>query len=192
MKLQIAGYSLCLFFMMCLQGCADVAMTGAQAVLNRHTIQKKFSDQYITMQAFKALNIDSDQFKDANIVVATWEGDVLLTGQVPQAWQQAEADRIVKAVPDVKQVYNLTTIESPTSTLTRMSDAWITTKVKTKLIASDDVDGTRVKVVTENGTVYLMGIVQLKEAEAAVTLASATEGVEKVVKMFSYMTISKS
>lgn len=175
-----------------LAGCADVAMTGAQALYNRHTIQKNVGDQYITMQAYKTLHIDTDKFKDTNITIATYNREVLLAGQVPHEWQRAEAQKLVKEIPNIDQVYNLITISNPSSTLTRMSDSWITTKVKAQLMASNDVDATQVKVVTENGTVYLMGILQPSEAEAAVDVARNTQGVTRVVKIFSYMHISKA
>jgi osmotically-inducible protein OsmY len=185
--------TICLFLMAMtfLQGCADVAMSGAQAVYNRHSIQKNLSDQYITMQAFQALHHKTDKFKNTNIAISTFNSDVLLAGQVPEQWQKAKAEQIVKTIPDVNQVYNLLSISNPSSTLTRISDAWITAKVKAKLLASGDVDATQIKVVTENGTVYLMGILKPEEAQAAVDVASTTDGVESVVKVFWYVKISK-
>lgn len=175
-----------------LPGCANVAMSGASAVYNRHSIQKNFKDQYVTLQAYKALNVDSKKFKNANISISTFNGDVLLAGQTPEAWQSGQAEEIVKKIPDVGRVYNLMIVASPSSTLKRISDTWITTKIKAKLIASNDVDVTQLKVVTENGTVYLMGILPPSDAQAAVDLASETDGVEKVVKIFSYVKITKT
>lgn len=176
---------------MIITSCANVAMTGASAVYNRHSIQKNINDQYITMMAFKQLKIDDDQFDDSNITIATYDSDVLLTGQVPRPWQKEKAEKIVKTIPDVGHVYNLLSIASPSSSLTRISDAWITTKIKSKFLVSDDVDVAKVKVVTENGTVYMMGLLQPYEAQTAADIASHTDGVENVVKMFSYMRISK-
>ena len=178
------------------QGCAematDVAMTGAQAVYNQRSLQKKWKDQYISMQAFKALDIDDTRFKNTNIAIATFNGEVLLAGQAPTSWQRAEAERLIKQIPDVTKIYNLIIVSTPSSTLTRISDAWITAKVKAQMIASADVDATQIKVVTENGTVYLMGMLLPSEANAAVDIARSTDGVEQVVKMFTYLRISKS
>lgn len=174
-----------------LQSCMDVAVSGAQAVYNRHNIQKNLSDQYISLQAYQALHVKNHHFDDANLSVSTFNGDVLLAGQTPEAWQQKKAERLLKKIPDVKKIYNLTSIGSPSSLLTRMSDAWITTKVKAKLIASNDLDPTRIKVVTENGAVYLMGILPPDEADVAVDLASHTSGVQRVVKIFSYLRVSQ-
>ncbi|RDI44560.1 BON domain-containing protein [Aquicella lusitana] len=174
-----------------LQGCADVAITGAQAVYNHHSIQKNLNDQYINFQAFNALNKDP-RFKSANISVATFNREVLLAGQAPKRWQRMEAERLIKKIPDVKRVYNLVSVSMPSSTLKRISDTWLTAKVKAKLIASNDVDATQIKVVTENGTVFLMGTLLPSQAEAAVDMARTTEGVERVVKIFTYMRLSKT
>ena len=184
-----------IFFMIVLSGvlvnCSSVASTGAGAVYNRHSIQKNLADQYTTMQVYQALYFKTNEFKNTNIAIATYNGELLLAGQVPQNWQKTKAEEIVKQLDSVGTVYNLITVENPSSSLTKISDTWITTKVKAKLLASDDVDASKVKVITENGTVYLMGILQNSEADAAVELASTTDGVQKVVKIFSYMTISK-
>ena len=176
-----------------LQGCMSAAVTSAQTVYNRHGIEKNLRDQYITLQAHRRLEIDNQkrEFENANITVATYNGDVLLTGQVPETWQRERAGEIVKAIPNVKRVFNLLKIASPSSTLVRLSDVWLTAKVKAKMIASNDLDGSQIKVVSENGTVYLMGIVPPKEADVAVDIASSTEGVAEVVKMFSYMIITR-
>lgn len=173
-------------------GCAQVATSGAQMVYNRHSLEKSFGDQYITLKATQALNKKNGPFKNANITVATTNGEVLLAGQVPEAWQREKAEEIVQSIPNVKHVYNTIKVSLPTPTLKRVSDAWLTTKVKAKLIASEDVDGSQVKVVTENGTVYLMGALPPEEAQAAIDIARNTDGVESVVKMFSYVHISKT
>lgn len=174
-----------------LSGCYNVLSTGAQVAYNHQSLQKNLNDQLITMHAFQALNYKTDQFKDANISISTFNSEVLLAGQVPKVWQKKKAEQIVKEIPDIKEIHNLLAVESPSSSLTHISDAWITAKVKVQLIASNDLDATTIKVVTENGTVYLMGTLQPSEADAAVDIASHTDGVSSVVKIFSYISISK-
>jgi len=173
-----------------LQSCADIAMTGCQAVYNRKSLSKNFGDQYITMQAHQALYITSDEFKNTNISIATFNREMLMAGQVPAAWQKVKAEKLVRKIPNIERVYNLVTIGTPSSTLTRMSDSWITGKVKAKILASSDIDS-QIKVVTENGVVYLMGTLQPQEAQAAVEVAQNTDGVQGVIKMFSYISISR-
>lgn len=181
-----------LFSALCLAACMNIATSGAQAIYNHHSIQKSVNDQLITMHASQQLKRHSDVFKNSNISVSTYDTEVLLAGQVPSIWQKIRAEQLVKAVPDVGPIHNVIQVEGPTSTLTRVSDTWITTKVKSKLIASNDVDATLVKVVTENGTVYLMGTLKPEQAEAATELASNTDGVQSVVKVFSYIHITKN
>lgn len=174
-----------------LQGCVNAAMTGIQAVYNHHSIQKNLNDQYITMKAYHLLH-DYDQLKEANISIATYNGEVLLTGQAPKNHQKTQAEHLVSTIHDVKIIHNSISIAAPSSTLTRISDTWLTTKVKAKLLTSGDVDVTKVKVVTENSTVYLMGIITPEEAEVAVDLAKNTDGVAKVMNYFSYLRITRS
>ena len=174
-----------------LAGCTNVAVTGAQAVYNHKNIQNSLNDHYIAMRAGQAINnMDKPTFADANISVAAVNGEVLLTGEAPQVWQKEEAAKLVSEIPGVKKIYNLVTISSPSSTLTRVSDAWITAKVKGKIIASNDVDATKVKVVTENGTVFLMGTLMPDQADVAVDIARQTDGVKSVVKVLKYMKIT--
>lgn len=174
-----------------LAACANVAMTSASAVYNRHGIEKNVHDQYMTMEAFKSIKMKSDDFKNANVVIATFHDEMLLTGQVPEAWQKEKAEEIVKKLSGVRVVYNQLQIGSPSSTLTRLSDTWITTKIKAKMFASNEIESSDVKVVTENGVVYLMGTLQPQEADTVVNIARTTEGVESVVKIFSYIKISR-
>lgn len=170
-------------------GCLDAATTGASAVYNQHSLKKVFKDQNMTREAYSALQIDEDRFKDANIAIATFNGDVLLAGQAPYAWQPKQAEAIVKKVTQAKRVFNLVKVTSPSSSLQRISDTWVTAKVKARLMASDDIDSTQIKVVTENGIVYLMGILTPAEADVAVDLTRTTDGVARVVKIFSYVEI---
>lgn len=177
------------FLSILLTGCFNMAMSGASAVYNQHDIRKKFKDNYTTLQAYRSFNEEPKLFKDTNIGITTYNQQVLLTGQVPSPWQRMRAQHLVRQLPDVKHVYNFLAVSNPSSALTRLSDAWLTAKVKAKLIASDYVDATQVKVVSENGTVYLMGIIPIDDADEAVHLASETDGVESVVKIFAYVKI---
>jgi len=174
-----------------LQGCMNAAVTGAQAVYSRHGIQSTLNDHYIMMKAERAIYLDTTRFQDTNVCVSSFNGVVLIAGQVENNAQRVEIEAIVKKIPGVREVHDATTLSSPSSAMIRVSDAWITTKIKTKLIAMNDIDPSQIKVVTENGVVYLMGIVPPDQADIAVDLAKTTEGVQSVVKVFSYIHISK-
>ncbi len=174
-----------------LQGCLNTAVTGAQAVYSRHNLQATFKDQYITAKAERTIYLDTNRFKNTRVSVSAFNGIVLITGQVQTAAQKLEIERIVKNIADAKEIHNLVTISNPTSSIIQVSDSWITAKIKSKLIATIDIDPSQIKVVTENGTVYLMGIVPHDQADIAVDIARTTEGVQSVVKIFYYINISK-
>ncbi|MHB1948619.1 MAG: BON domain-containing protein [Gammaproteobacteria bacterium] len=196
--MDVSKFRVLLFMIMAttiLTGCTmglSVATTGAQAVYNRNHLRQQVSDNYITMQAYRKIYNDTDEFKHANISIATFDNNVLLTGQTTEPSQPAAAERIVKSITDVNHVYNHITLEAPSSALTSASDGWITAKIRSKLLAEDNVNPDHIKVVTENGTVYLMGIVFPEESEAVVDVARHTEGVQAVVKHFYYLRVSKN
>ena len=188
--LNIFKWGLVMGVVSLLPACVNLATTGAQAIYQHRSLQQNFSDSYLTLQIYQAIQ-DDKQLDDTNITVATYHADVLLTGQAPTHWQRIRIEKIAKDKAGINRVYNLIRIAAPLSTLKKMSDVWITTKIKAQFIASNDLDVSKIKVVTENGTVYLMGIVLKEEADAAVELASETDGVEKVIKLFSYLKVVK-
>src|SRR5262249_10897020 len=123
---------------------------------------------------------------ESHVEVSVFNRVVLLTGETPNpAWKQ-QAEDIAKTVPEITRVYNQLTIQGPTSSLTRTSDSWITAKIKTEMLATEDLKSGSIKVVTENGVVYLMGIVNREQADIAVDIARQVSGVQKVVKIFQY------
>jgi len=174
----------------CVTACTNVAVSGAQAIYNHKSLTNNVNDTVIALKATHVLN--RPRFKDTNISIAALNSEVLLSGEVPEDWQKEQAGELVKNVDGVKQVYNMLRIAAPASGLSQASDSWVTAKVKSKIIACRDIDATRIKVVTENGTVYLMGALEPDEAEAAVDIASNTFGATSVVKLFSYIKITKN
>ena len=183
---------LAILFSTQLSSCVNATITGAQAFYDRRNIQKNLNDQYIAYRADRSIYIDNKQFKNTHVNVASFNGVVLLAGQVQEPSQRDEIEQLVRKVSGIKELHNVVTVASPTSALTQISDTWITTKVKTKLIAMNDIDPSQIKVVTEDGTVYLMGIVPPDQADIAVDIARTTDGVQRVVKIFDYVRISKT
>lgn len=127
------------------------------------------------------------QLEAAHVNVHAYNGVVLLTGEVPTADLRTIAGDTARKYRGVRQVHNELQIRNPTSYLSRVNDGWLTTKVKSKLIASKEVKAGDIKVITENSVVYLMGIVPQSEAARAASIASTTSGVRKVVKVFEYL-----
>jgi osmotically-inducible protein OsmY len=173
-----------------LAGCAAVAVGGVAAtgtaVADRRTTGTLVEDQAIEVKAYQALKADTELNEQAHLNVTSYNTVVLLSGETPTDAMRQRAVDIVKSIDKVKHVYNELSIAAPSSMVSRSSDSYITTKVKTKLFAEKKISGIQVKVNTEKGVVYLMGIVSKAEAEIATDIARQTGGVQKVVKLFQY------
>ncbi len=130
----------------------------------------------------------SDQgYKGSHIVVVSYNGLVLLAGQVPSEALRAKASEVTGKLRRVRKVHNELSIGGPISMVARTNDSWLTSKVKTRLIASKEVDGNKIKVQTEAGVVYLLGLIHREQADAAVAVASQVYGIQKIVKVFEYL-----
>lgn len=145
-------------------------------------------DNVLEVMIEREIRGSDEGFKGAHIVVAVYDGIVLLLGQVANAQLREQAaiaaENMYKVDP--ARVHNHLTVGGPISMLARTNDGWLTTKVKTRLLASDQVKGLRIKVISENSTVYLMGAVTREQADAAVAVAQKAFGVQKIVKVFKY------
>ncbi|HBD12421.1 MAG TPA: phospholipid-binding protein [Porticoccaceae bacterium] len=127
------------------------------------------------------------QLEKSHINIHTHNKVVLLTGEVPSTEMRTLAGETARHYRGVRQVYNELQIQGSTSLLSRANDSWLTTKVKSKLIADRNIKGRRVKVITEGGTIYLMGIVTRSDADTIAAIASNTRGARKVVRVFEYL-----
>lgn len=127
--------------------------------------------------------------QDANshIVVVSFNGSVLLAGQVPSDSLKTQAGQIATRIRHVQQVYNELQVQGNISTLARMNDAWLTSKIKLRLLANGAAPGKRTKVVTEAGVVYLMGLLTREEAQHDVEQVQKVYGVQKIVKIVEYI-----
>lgn len=186
---------LCLGLTTLLQGCAAAIATGAVAgaavgittAHDRRTFGTVIDDQSLELTAGATLRNDKKLHESSHINVTTYNGAVLLTGETLSENLKKRAMELVKPIPNIRQIYNELAILEPSSLISRSKDAWITTKIKAKMVAKKGIDPTRIKVVTERGTVYLLGLVTPQEAELAVTVASHTTGVQRVVKVLEYL-----
>lgn len=173
-----------------LAGCAATvaggAATGTAIAIDRRTAGVFVSDQEIEIRAMNRLR-DAFPQKTGKISATSYNRQVLLTGQVPDADTQARAADVVKEIPDVRNVFNELSVSGVTSMTSGANDVSITTKVKARLLADKAVPGIKIKVVTEASVVYLMGILTRTEADAASEIARTTAGVSKVVTLFEYI-----
>ncbi|MEK7323347.1 MAG: division/outer membrane stress-associated lipid-binding lipoprotein [Pseudomonadota bacterium] len=171
-----------------LQGCAVVAVGGAGAAVatDRRSAGAMVDDQAIELKINNALFKNDQLSKQAHINFTSYGGVVLLTGEAPSEALRDNAVELVRHVDNVRRVHNEIIIAAPSPIKSRNQDAWITTKVKTKLIATKEVSANSVKVVTENGSVYLMGLLTRAEADAVTEVARNVDGVSRVVTLFEY------
>lgn len=175
-----------------LSGCIWVA-AGAAAVTtvdisrDRRTTGSYIDDQLIETKAAYALSTDTALKGDTHFNVTSVNGVVLLTGEAPKAEQRTQAVDLVQKVPQVRQVVNEVQLADKSSMSSRSNDSWITSKVKVQMFDSHNLDATRIKVVTEDGVVYLMGLVTQVEGDSAADSARTVSGVQRVVKVFEYI-----
>jgi osmotically-inducible protein OsmY len=148
------------------------------------TLAQQIEDESIETKARVNIHAADQTFDDAHLVIVSFNGYVLLAGQVPTEALKARATDVVRKIDGVRRIYNELEIASPSSAMTRSSDTWITAKVKSWLLGSPDTEGLRVKVVTEDGVVYLMGLVTADEAQRITDTAAGISGVQRVVKLF--------
>jgi osmotically-inducible protein OsmY len=173
-----------------LSGCfplvvGGVAM-GAAATADRRTLGAQTEDKSITVKAEMRLNKLGGDL--AHINIASFNRKVLLTGEVPDQSTKAAAEREVRAIEGVQTVYNELEIGAPATYTARSSDAMVTTKVKASLVEMNTISASSFKVVTENGTVFLMGRVTQREGDVATDVTKSVTGVQRVVKLFEYIT----
>jgi osmotically-inducible protein OsmY len=172
-----------------LQGCAPVIVAGAAGAtmmaVDRRTSGAQVDDGAIE---FKTESEAGTRWgNDIHLNVTSYNGNVLLTGEAPNAQVRTEIERITRAAHDrVRNVYDEMVIGPVTDLGARSNDTYITSKVKARMIESDAAKSIYVKVVTERRVVYLMGIVSRQEGDTAAQVAATTEGVARVVKLFEY------
>lgn len=172
-----------------LVGCFGAAVVGAGAGVMM-AVDRRPTETYLTDEGVevRSNNRISEKFGDrVHVNITSFNRSVLLTGEVPDAGVKAEAEKLVSGVPNVKSISNELQIAGVSSYSSRSSDAYITSKVKARFVDANRFSANHVKVVTEAGTVYLLGLVTKREADAAVEVARTTSGVMTVVRMFEFI-----
>jgi len=147
-----------------LQGCVAAAVVGTAAVGTKaatdpRTVGTQVDDSTLELRVNSALSKDEQIKKQARINVTAYQGKVLLTGQSPTPDLSARAKQIAMGVEGTTEVFNEVRQGQPIGLGTASSDTWITTKVRSQLLSTDQVKSSNVKVTTENSEVFLMGLV---------------------------------
>ncbi|TDB51688.1 division/outer membrane stress-associated lipid-binding lipoprotein [Photorhabdus khanii] len=175
-----------------LQGCIGAAVVGSAAVATKsatdpRTIGQQVDDGTLEARVSNALNKDKQIKERIRVITTAYQGKVLLTGQSPDLSLSDRAKQIASRVDGAHVVYNEIRQGKPVELSTASKDTWITTKVRSKILASDSVKSSNIKVVTENGEVFLLGILTKQEGNAAAKIASETDGVKRVTTAFTYL-----
>lgn len=181
-----------LLIIMCMPSCVPaVFMAGAAAagvvIYDQRSPKIMFDDKNITFAVQNVLNNDSELRNKSHVAIIVFNHIALLVGQTPTVELRNRAETLVKANTKIKILYNELTVEKPISDVARAADAWITTKVKTSLLAASGLNSASLKVITENGVVYLLGLTTRTQAQIATAKTRTVAGVKKVVKLFEYI-----
>ena len=169
----------------CVPVVAGGAAVGGLVAADRRSTGAYLEDQEIELKAEKAINDNLKENVHAN--VTSYNRRVLITGEVSNEANKAKAESVVKPIQNVNRINNQLVIGANTTISSRTNDAYITSKVKTKFISENKFAANLGKVVTENGTVFLLGMVTHKEGDDAAEIASKVSNVKKVVKDFEYI-----
>lgn len=175
-----------------LQGCvgamvAGGAATGVLVAADRRQPEIVAGDERVSLTAGSRIGYSFGG--NAHVNVTSFNYNVLVTGEVPNAEAKAEIEKIIMRIPQVRGVVNELQIAAPTSLSSRASDTYLTGRVKAAFVSENKFQVNYVRVVTEAGVVYLLGLVTRKEADDATAIASrlSSSGVKKVVRVFEYL-----
>lgn len=173
-----------------LQGCfpmvAAGVTSGVLASVDRRSLGTQTEDESIE---WKSSSRVGEKLGDkSHLNFTSFNRKVLMTGEVPTAEAKADAERVVTGIANVQGVYNELVVGPVTNYTDRSNDAFITSKVKSRSVDSGKFNPVHVKVVTEAGVVFLLGMVTQPEADSAINVARTTAGVKKVVNLLEIIT----
>ena len=172
-----------------LTGCVAAVVAGAATglvVYDRRSVFALESDARIFHLVHKAI-VKDPRFRDSRILVSSFNQVVLLVGQTPTASLRVVAEKIAQNTPSVRRVYDEISVNYPIPLSQRTKDSLITGQVRSLMLTRKGLESGSIRIITENGVVYLMGIATKEQANLAVSVARQVKGVQKVVKVFQYI-----
>lgn len=178
-----------------LTGCETLiiagAASGAMAAQDRRDLKTQIEDEKTELKTLSSLFDNDEVWSGTNINVISYNNVILVVGQAPTATLKQKATSEIKAITKDKKVYNQIKIAAPVSFMARRNDEYLTTKVKSSMLFTSDFPSSKIKVVTENAEVFLLGLVTETESDKAVEIARNVSGVKKVVKVFEIIQATK-
>lgn len=177
-----------------LQGCFPVVAagvtTGVLATVDRRSVGTQTEDESIEWKS--SARVGEKLGNKAHVNFTSYNRKLLVTGEATNEDVKAEVESIVGSLPNVEEVLNYMVVGAPSSFSNRSNDAFITSKVKSRSLDTGKFNPVHVKVVTEAGVVYLMGMLTQPEADAAINVARHTAGVRKVMNLIEIITPAKA
>ena len=171
-----------------LTGCGSILATFESNSIEdepgERSLAEQVLDESIETKAIVNIRAANAAFDDLGFLVVSYNGYVLIAGEVPNQGLKDEASAVVREIEGVRRIYNELVIGPKSTSGTEANDVWLTTKIKTALLTDSEVPSLRVKVVTENSVVYLMGLLSTEEANRTAAAAADVDGVTRVVRMF--------
>lgn len=176
---------LVMLFVGLLQGC--VTGGGGGLGMESRSMETIQQDDQIGYIANSLIATDKTLTSQAHIVAVSYNHVVLLAGQAPTQELRQKAVELVKKVPNIKRIFNQITIGAPTSAVTRSKDAGITANIRARMLATTNLKSNYFKVVTEDGTVYILGLSTRQQGDIAAKVVQDSSGVKRVVKLIEYV-----
>lgn len=172
-----------------LNGCAVVAVgavsaTAVSVSVDRRTAGTQLDDMNAESKASRLIGDNDNLRENGNVEVTVYNRVALLTGQAPSQEAIAQAEALIKSIGYIQKIHNQIRVGEPIAPSTVIYDRWLATKIRTKILASDQVPTSQVSIIVEDSEVFLMGLVTNQEATAAVEIARHVDGVARVIRAF--------
>lgn len=182
---------LCLLLSLLITGCSTILSASRDEPIAEHygkrTPGAALDDKFIQTKSKVNLEKIDARFESAQIKISSYNGVVLLTGNVPESDMREIANNSIQKIRGVRRVHNELNVSPPRSFGAKFGDGWLTRKVKTRFMLDRNIEGSRVRVISNNGVMYLMGLVTREEADAIVNKAKSVYGLQKIVRVFEYI-----
>ena len=176
----------CIFSLCLLTGCANIVHQVHRDPIQQSQYTRTWGGWADDRQTELVSKVNLLSLTSARIVPLSFNGYVVLVGQVPDKALRDRAEAVAREVRGVRQLFNELQVKCTISLMQQIKDAWLTTTVKTRMLFTSYIPSTRVRVTTEDSAVYLMGLVTPEEARRVTQLVQKVPGVTKVVKAFEY------
>ena len=172
-----------------LSGCAGIFIAGAATTANivtdTRTTKEIWNDNNIEFEV-AAITNKQPYRGSVRVTASSYRGSVVLMGQATTDAERRSFENQAKDVPGIETIHNQIRVKEPLSVSAISKDSWITTKVKSALLANSELNGIKVKVITEDSEVFLLGLVSREHADIATEVARNISGVKKVIRAFEY------